>query len=587
MAKWIEVRKSGNFEEIGKKHHISPVIARILRNKDICTDEEIEKYLHGDYKDLYSPHLMKDLDKAVEIIKEKITTGEKMRIIGDYDIDGVESTYILYKGLSRCGGNVSYAIPDRVMDGYGINKNLIQKALDDGIKTIVTCDNGIAAIEAIDFAKEKGMTVIVTDHHDIPYEILENGERKYKRSKADAIINPKQKECAYPYKGLCGAGVAYKLIVALYEKFNLPEVESKAFIENAGFATIGDVMDLTDENRILVKIGLQMLRTTTNPGMRALIDLNGLDYPSISSYHVGFVLGPCINASGRLDTARHSLELLLCEDEAKALELAKVLFDYNAERKDLTEKGVEQAEEQIVKNHMEHDKVLIIYIPGTHESIVGIVAGRVREHYYKPVFVLTDTENGVKGSGRSIEEYSMYDEMVKCGRYLDKFGGHPMAAGLSLAKENIEPFRKAMNENCSLTEQDMVEKIKIDAVMPIDYSTKYLYEQLKLLEPCGKANTKPVFAARDVRITGARVLGKNKNVVKLSCMRNDGLLMDGLCFMDAEIFKTRMEEKFGEIETELLFQGKAQHSVLNLLYYPSLNEWQGRQTMQVTISDFC
>lgn len=587
MAKWIEVRKSGNFDEIGKRHNISPVLARILRNKDVCTDEEIEKYLHGDYKDLYDPHLMKDLDKAVEIIKWKICAGEKIRIIGDYDIDGVESTYILYKGFSRCGGNVSYAIPDRIADGYGINKNLIQKALDDGIKTIVTCDNGIAAIDAIDFAKENGMTVIVTDHHDIPYKISDDGIRMYKKSRADAIINPKQKECAYPYKGLCGAGVAYKLIVALYEVFHIPEEESKAFIENAGFATIGDVMDLTDENRILVKIGLQMLRATTNLGMRALIDLNGLDYPSIGSYHVGFVLGPCINASGRLATARHSLELLLCEDEKKASETAKILFDYNAERKDLTEKGVEQAEEQISVNHMEHDKVLVIYIPGTHESIVGIVAGRIRERYYKPVFVLTDAENEVKGSGRSIEEYSMYDEMVKCGKYLDKFGGHPMAAGLSLSKENVDLFRKAMNENCSLEESDMVEKIKIDAVMPIDYSTKYLFEQLKQLEPCGKANTKPVFAARNVKITGARVLGKNRNVVKLTCLRNDGLQMDGLCFMDAEIFKARMEEKFGEIETELLFQGKAQHSVLNLLYYPSLNEWMGRQTMQITINDFC
>lgn len=586
MSMWIEIRKSGNFEEIGKRHNINPLIARILRNRNVNTDEEIGKYLHGGYKDLYDAHLLKDNDKAAGIIKEGIQDGKKIRIIGDYDIDGVESTYILCKGLRRCGADVDYAIPNRITDGYGINRNLIQKAYDAGVNIIITCDNGISAIDEVAYAKELGMKVIITDHHEIPYEEID-GERAYKIPIADAVVNPKQHDCKYPFKGLCGGAVAYKFIVVLYELFGIPEEESKIFLENAGFATVGDVMDLVDENRILVKLALTQLRVTKNLGMRALIEGNKLDYLSINSYHIGFILGPCINASGRLDTAKKSLELLLAKDEGEAKKLAEELINYNIERKDMTAKGVEQAIAQIDELEMSEDKVLVIYLPECHESIAGIIAGRIREKYYRPVFILTDAEDGVKGSGRSIEEYSMYDELVKCAKYLTKFGGHPMAAGLSLQKENIDDLRKSLNANCALQGDDMVEKIKIDAVIPVDYMSKELVEQLGLLEPCGKANTKPVFAAKRIPVTAAKIMGKNRNTVKLNIIKESGQPMEALYFVDADTFELDMEDRFGSIEKDLLMKGQAAHTYLNMLYYPSINEWMGRTTLQIVVKAYC
>lgn len=585
QKKWLEIRKSGNFDEIARKHNISPILARIIRNKEIVGDSAIEKYLHGGYDDLYDPHLMKDIDKGVFLIRESIEENKKIRIIGDYDIDGVQSTYILYKGLLKCGANVSYAIPDRITDGYGINVNLIDAALNDGVEVIITCDNGISALDAISYAKEHNLTVIVTDHHDIPYEETENGTRIYKKSPADAIINPKQDDCHYPYKGLCGAGVAYKFIQVLYESFGMDESESKVFIENAGFATVGDVMDLTDENRILVKIGLSMLRNTTNIGMNALIEANNLDKTSIDSYHIGFVLGPCINASGRLDTAVRSLKLLLTENIEEAKKLAAELLEFNTERKNMTEKGVEEAIAQVEASEMKNDRVLVVYLPSVHESIAGIVAGRIREKYYKPVFVLTKGESGVKGSGRSIEEYSMYDELVKCSELLDKFGGHPMAAGLSLMEENIDTFRKKLNDNCTLSDDEMTEKVRIDAVVPIDCMTMDITKQLSLLEPCGKANTKPVFAARNVRVTGAKVLGQNRNAIRLNLVSDSGATATGITFGDADLFLERLEEKFGIIEKDLLLQGKAQHTILNMLFYPKVNVWNGTESLQIVIND--
>lgn len=585
QKKWLEIRKSGNFDEIARKHNISPILARIIRNKEIVGDSAIEKYLHGGYDDLYDPHLMKDIDKGVFLIRESIEENKKIRIIGDYDIDGVQSTYILYKGLLKCGANVSYAIPDRITDGYGINVNLIDAALNDGIEVIITCDNGISALDAIAYAKEHNLTVIVTDHHDIPYEETENGTRIYKKSPADAIINPKQDDCHYPYKGLCGAGVAYKFIQVLYESFGMDESESKVFIENAGFATVGDVMDLTDENRILVKIGLSMLRNTTNIGMNALIEANNLDKTSIDSYHIGFVLGPCINASGRLDTAVRSLKLLLTENVEEAKKLAEELLEFNTERKNMTEKGVEEAIAQVEASEMKNDRVLVVYLPSVHESIAGIVAGRIREKYYKPVFVLTKGESWVKGSGRSIEEYSMYDELVKCSELLDKFGGHPMAAGLSLMEENIDTFRKKLNDNCTLSDDEMTEKVRIDAVVPIDCMTMDITKQLSLLEPCGKANTKPVFAARNVRVTGAKVLGQNRNAIRLNLVSDSGATATGITFGDADLFLERLEEKFGIIEKDLLLQGKAQHTILNMLFYPKVNVWNGTESLQIVIND--
>ena len=582
--KWIEIRKGGNFTEIAKKHGISPVIARIIRNKDIVGDDEIAKYLHGSYQDLYDARQMKDLEKGCAIIKDAIEQGKRISIIGDYDIDGVQSTYILYKGLRRCGADVIYFIPDRIEDGYGINVNLIDKALKNNTEVIITCDNGIAALDAIAYAKSKELTVVVTDHHDIPYEEI-NGERHYKSSNADAIINPKQPECKYPYKGLCGAGVAYKFITVLYDMFGIPEMESKLFIENAGFATVGDVMELTDENRILVKIGLNMLRTTASIGMNALIKETNCKKEKINSYSIGFVLGPCINASGRLDTAKRSLSLLLSENEEEAATIAKELVELNEERKSMTEQGVEQAVEQIEKENMWKDDVLIIYLPQLHESIAGIVAGRIREKYYKPTFVLTNSGEGAKGSGRSTDEYSMYDELVRCADVLDKFGGHPKAAGLSLKRENINIFRQKLNQNSTLTEDDKKEKVKIDMVLPFEYVSMDMIRQLDLIEPCGNGNTKPVFASRHIKICGVKILGKNRNAIKMTLMSDTGRKMTGMKFGDGDEFLNLIEEKFGKIERDLLESGMAQHIYVNMLFYPDINVFNGTESIQLMVKD--
>lgn len=583
--KWIEVRKGGDFEAIAQRFHISPAVARILKNRGIDKTKQIDRYLNGGYESLYDPWMMKDMQKAVELMKYLINHGVKIRIIGDYDIDGVCSTYMLNRGLRRCGADVDFAIPNRVEDGYGINTNLIDVAYDAGARAIITCDNGIAAIDAIAHAKKKGMTVIVTDHHDIPYE-EKDGKKLFKESNADAIINPKQIECGYPYKGLCGAGVVFKFLQALYQSCGIPESEIKPFIEFAGFATIGDVMDLTDENRILVKIGLDMLAHTQNYGMRALLRANNLEYKKLSTYHVGFVLGPCINASGRLDTALHAMRLLLSATEEEAEASASLLMKFNNERKAMTQENVDKAIE-LVQRDMLNDRVLVVYLPECHESIAGIVAGKVRERFYRPTFVLTDGKDEVKGSGRSIEEYSMYDEMVKCGKYLDKFGGHPMAAGLSLKKENIGPFREAMNRNCTLDENDLTEKVKIDIVMPVDYATKEIVHDIEKLEPCGKGNEKPVFAARSTRITGARVIGKTRCGVKLTLLQENGLILDGIYFTDPDAFLEDMERRFGTIEKDCLLAGNAEHTRLNLLYEPHINEWNGRETLQINIRDYC
>ena len=581
---WIEVRKGGDFEAIAKKHGISPVIARIIRNKDIIDDRDIEKYLKGDYTDLYDGRRMKDMEKGCCLMKKAIENGVKIAIIGDYDIDGVQSTYILYKGLKRCGADVIYFIPDRIEDGYGINTNLIDKAVKSGCKFIITCDNGIAAIDAIAYAKDKGITVIVTDHHDIPYEEID-GVKRYKESRADAIINPKQQNCPYPYKGLCGGGVAYKFIAVLYDMFGVPECESREFIENAGFATVGDVMELTDENRILVKIGLSMLRMTSNPGMNALIEATSCDKSKINSYSIGFILGPCINASGRLDTAKRSLQLLLEDDAEKCKKIAGELVSLNEERKEMTTHGVDDAIKQIEENHMENDDVLVIYLPNLHESIAGIVAGRIREKYYKPTFVLTNSGDEAKGSGRSTDEYSMYDELVKCADCLEKFGGHPKAAGLSLKRCNINVFRDKLNKNSALTEGDKKEKVRIDMVLPFEYVSMDMIKQLDLLEPCGNGNTKPVFAGRHIKICSAKVLGKNRNVVKMSLLSDAGTRMTGIKFCDADEFMNDIEARYGKIERDLLEVGQAQHIYCNMLFYPDINVFMGSESIQLIVKE--
>ncbi len=583
MEKWIEIRKGGDFVSIGKKHGIDPVLARLIRNREVVGDEAIEEYLHG--KKLHNPHLMKDMDLSVALVKEKIETGKKIRVIGDYDIDGINASYILLTGLLRVGAKADNVIPNRILDGYGVNEHLVSQAKEDGIDTIITCDNGIAAMDAIHAGKELGMTVIVTDHHDIPYEEVD-GEKHYLRSEADAIINPKQVDCPYPYKGLCGAVVAWKFVQALYEAFQIPAEEAEVFYENAAFATIGDVMDLTGENRIIVKEGLKRLKHTKNYGLRALIFQNNIDPAELRAYHIGFILGPCMNASGRLDTARRSLELLQAKDALTASQLAGELIQLNASRKDMTAKGVEAAMTQIAEEGLDQEKVLIVYLPDCHESLAGIIAGRIREAYHKPVFVLTKAEEGVKGSGRSIEEYSMFEEMTRCKQYFSKFGGHPMAAGLSMEENQIEPLRKAMNENCHLTEDDLQEKVKIDLVVPLSYLSESLIYSLDQLEPFGKGNSKPVFAVREVEVLSARVLGKNQNVLKLTVLTEDGKRMEAMKFGDPESFFQYAKEKYSKEQLEDLKIGKRTGMKFAFIYYPKINEYQGNRSIQIVISYF-
>lgn len=585
MEKWIEIRKGGNFMEMAKKYGIDPLIARIIRNRDIIDEKEITEYLYGGKEALHNPHLLKDVDKAAEIIAEGIAEKKAMRIIGDYDIDGVNATYILLDGIRRCGGNVDAAIPDRMKDGYGINEHLIEQALSDGKELLITCDNGIAAINEINFAKEKGMTIVVTDHHEIPYRNTEQG-KEFLRSNADAIVNPKQADCPYPCKGICGAVVAWKLVQVLYERMDIPVEEADIFIENAGFATVGDVMDLTGENRILVKLGLKALEHTKNPGMKALIAKNKLSDKPLSAYHIGFVLGPCINASGRLDTAKRSLELLLERDEVKASALAGELVELNESRKYMTQQETQKALEQIEKEGREKDKVLVVYLPECHESLAGIIAGRIREAYQRPVFVLTRGEEGVKGSGRSIEAYSMFDKMTEVAELFTKYGGHPMAAGLSMREEDIDKLREQLNQKAELSEEDMAEVVRLDAVLPMSYFTVDTIRQLSVLEPCGKSNTKPVFADRNIKVTRAGIVGVNRNVLKLHLLDSKGNPVAGVYFGEVEKFLTFLSEKFGSEEVDAAMHGKENSIQFAAVYEPAVDTYSGRESVQAIIRRF-
>lgn len=584
MEKWFVLNKKADFNALGAKFGISPVTARLIRNRDVVEEESFDRYLNGTLKDLYDPHLLKDVEKLTDILKQKIIEKKKIRIIGDYDIDGVMSTYLLYQGIKHCGGIVSTQIPDRIKDGYGLNEHLITLAKADGIDTIITCDNGIAAIPEIALAKELGMTVLVTDHHEIPF-VEEDGEKQYLSSNADAIVNPKQQDCSYPYKNLCGAAVAWKMLQVLYEKCGLPVEETYEFLENVAFATVGDVMDLTDENRILVKEGLKRLRNTKNKGMRALILQNGLEMQKINAYHIGFVLGPCINASGRLDTAKLSLNLFLETEDALAAAAAAELVDLNAQRKDMTLQGTKRAVKEVEEHYMS-DKVLVIYLPDVHESLAGIIAGRIRELYYKPVFVLTKGEEGIKGSGRSIEEYSMYEEMCKCREIFTKFGGHPMAAGLSLKEEDIENFRSKINACCTLSEADFIPKVKIDIAMPAGYPNISLIKEFELLEPFGKGNVKPQFADKNLAIERAFVVGKNQNVLRLNLLTEYQERISAIYFGDIEAFKSFYEKKYGQEEVEKAFSGKSNKISIQIVYYPEINEYNGAMNVQIVIRSY-
>ena len=570
MEKWVVCTKKADFYGIAAQFRINPVIARLIRNRDVIGDEKIQEYLYGTLADLPSGRKMKDLEKAAEILEKKIQEGCRIRIIGDYDIDGVTSTTILLKGLKRLGAKVDTCIPDRIKDGYGINEHLISKALEDGIDTIVTCDNGIAAYNEITEAKESGMTVVITDHHDVPFRDTKNG-RKWIIPPADAVVNPKQQNCPYPNKNLCGAVVAWKLIWIMYENVGIPAEEILTFTELAAVATVGDVMDLQGENRIIVKEGLRQLSHTETPGLKALIQVNNLEHAEISSYHVGFVLGPCINASGRLDTASRALKLLCEQDPVEAARLAGDLIALNESRKAMTEQGKEEAIEKVENSDLKNDRVLVIYLPDCHESLAGIIAGRIRELYNKPVFVLTKGEKSAKGSGRSIEAYSMYEELVKCRDFMEQFGGHPMAAGLSIKEENIERFRKRLNENCTLTEEDLRPKIVIDVPMPVSYISRELVEQLSLLEPFGKGNVKPLFAQKNLSVLNLRIFGKNHNVAKMKLTDGSATSVDAVYFGEAE--------KFAEFVKN--------HERISVTYYPEINSYQGRETLQAVIRNYC
>lgn len=585
MENWVLLRKGADFQHISEKFHISPRVASLIRNRDVIGDDAIEKYLNGTIADLYDGMLMKDMDKAVAVLGEKIKENAKIRIIGDYDIDGIQSTYILLEGFRMLGADVDSDIPDRMKDGYGLNRNLIDRALEADVDTIITCDNGIAAAEEIAYAKSMGMTIVVTDHHEVPYTEIGAG-RRYILPEADAVVDPKQEDCTYPFKGLCGAAVAYKLVEALMEAMGKDAEDADYLMENVAIATIGDVMDLVDENRIFVKQGLDMLKRTENLGLKALMECTGVNVDKLSPYHIGFVIGPCMNASGRLDTAKRALELLEAKKVAEADLLAGDLKALNDSRKDMTAQAVEEAFIQVENSELKDADVLVVYLPECHESLAGIVAGRIREKYYRPVFVLTKGAEGLKGSGRSIETWHMYEGLNRVKHLLSKFGGHKMAAGLSMPEENLEQFRKEINEKSGITPEDLNEKIAIDMQLPFECVNEKFIGELAVLEPFGKGNARPVFAERQVQVESARILGKNKNVLKLQVKDLHGTRMDAMYFGDVNTFVEYVREKFGDIACECLLRGHGHGIVMEFTYYPDINEYQGVRTPQIVIQNY-
>lgn len=565
---WRVYAKRADFKGIAGKYGIDQVIARIIRNRDICGDAAIDMYLNGDINDMHNPESMKDAVLSVDIITQKIKDKCKIRIIGDYDIDGICSIYILYKGLMAVGADVDYVVPHRINDGYGINEHLIDNAINEGIDTIITCDNGIAAYNQVKYAKENGLTVIVTDHHDVPFDEV-NGVKEYRVPPADAVVNPKQEDCQYPFKLLCGAGVAYKLISLIYERLRLDTKDMEEYREFMAIATVGDIVDLIDENRVVVKYGLKHIAHTVNTGLKALVEECGVDINNISSYHIGFVIGPCLNASGRLDTARKAIELMLCKNTEEAHNMARELITLNTERKQMTEDETAKAIELVEKNDMLKDRVLVIYLPDCHESIAGIIAGRIKERYYRPTFVITNAEEGAKGSGRSIEGYNMYEEINKCKNVLTKYGGHPMAAGLSLETADIDVFRKMLNDNATLDDSDLIPKTWIDVPMPVGYASMGLVGQLKLLEPFGKGNEKPVFADRDLYVKTASIIGKNRNVLKMQLETKEGYIVQAV--------------QFGISDKDPV--PKAGSRIL-IVYYPDINVYNGVSSLQIIIKEW-
>lgn len=589
MSKWVVYSKRADFNRIAEEFHIDPVIARIIRNRDIVEYSEIDRFLHGRIEDLHSPYLLKDIGRAAEILWDKINNKAPVRVIGDYDIDGICATYILLTGLRFCGAVIDAAIPHRIHDGYGINESMIDEADEAGIDTIVTCDNGIAAIRQIAHAKKLGMTVIVTDHHEVSYDEMEDGTRQESLPPADAVVDPKQKECTYPFDGICGAVVAYKLMQTMFDRISDEDSTSllHELLAFAAFATVGDVMELKDENRIIVKYGLQQIVNSENVGLQALITVSGLRDRPLSAYHIGFVLGPCLNATGRLDTAYRALQMFLTEDEAEAVTIARELKELNDSRKEMTVQGTRQAIDLIEKGPVQDDKVLVVYLPDCHESLAGIIAGRIRERYHKPVFVLTRAEDGVKGSGRSIEAYHMYDKMSECKDLYTKYGGHKMAAGVSMPEQNVGRFRTYLNEHCGLSGEDLVEKVHIDVPMPMSYVTADFVRQLSVLEPFGNGNPKPVFAQKNIHLISGEIRGKNSNVGKYTVEDENGARFELMYFGNMELWHDFLTGTFGQEEYDRLYQSGDSSIRIHVIYYPDLDVYRGRERLQMIMQDYC
>lgn len=587
MSKWILQRKAADYATLSGKLKVDPVIVRLMVNRGLTTYEEMEEYLHPTLNNLPDPHLFADMDEACELLMEAIDEGQKIRVVGDYDVDGIMSTYILTTALREVGADVDYAVPHRMIDGYGINPEMVQAAYDEGVSFIITCDNGIAAAPAINLAKELGMTFVVTDHHEVPFELAEDGVTKIQMlPNADAVVDPKRDDCNYPFKGICGAQVAWKLVDVLYEFLGIEKEKADAFLQFASIATVCDVMELKGENRATVYHGIKAIERTDNIGLNALLARNELKDKPLSCYHLGFIIGPCLNASGRLDTAGRAIELLMETDNAKALAMANELVELNAERKAMTQTGIDKAKDQIENSSLKNDKVLVIYIPELHESLAGIVAGRIRENYCKPVLVITDAEDGAKGSGRSIPAYNMFEELTAVKDVFTKFGGHPMAAGVSLPKEKIDELRTRLNQNCTLTEDDMQEIIKIDCDMPLAYITEELIDSIDLLAPFGTGNNKPLFALKNVPILKMAYMGKDGQYLRITVGTENGGSMTALMFRGVEEFEKAVSNKYGQSAWQGLFSGSGQSVSMDIIYEPSINEFRGNRSVQIIIENF-
>ena len=577
--------KKADFKGLGNALKVDQVLARIMVNRGLSTVEEMQAYLNPSLDNIASPHLLKDMDRACDLLIEAINQNKKIRVIGDYDVDGIMSTYILTNAIKKAGGDVDYTVPHRIIDGYGVNEDIVKTAHEDKVEFIITCDNGIAAKNAVKTAKDFGMTFVITDHHEVPYEEID-GTKKFILPEADAIVDPKQENCEYPFSGICGAQVAWKLSYVLFEKLGIDKKNADEYLEFAAIATVCDVMELRGENRATVFYGLKALEKTENPGLHALLARNDLEDKKLSCYHLGFVIGPCLNATGRLDTAKKAIELLNEEEPAKALAVADELVELNIQRKSMTLEGLEAAKSCVEDMGLTNDRVLVIYLPSLHESLAGIVAGRIKETYYKPTLVITDCEDGAKGSGRSIEAYNMYEELNKVKDVFTKFGGHPMAAGISLPVEKIDELRRRLNENCTLKPEDLEEIVRIDVPLPLSYISEELIEQISTLEPFGNGNTKPLFGLTKVPFVRAAYMGRENQFLRLTVKTENGLYLQALLFRDVEEFLLLVEEKYGKQKVDELFSGKGQGIEMDIIYEPQINEYRDTKSIQIVINNF-